>query len=225
MIAALAAGAILAVVAGFAMGWVWDKRQGALSDVSILSVLTAFGTVGAVAFAAGLALYQRHKDEELRKQESVPIRYAVQPELIRLAHRLTGSYWIISNHLRGEIGWPRLSDYAIRELDALREAAELETCKAILDRLHRLPPEECQAVSLVLGNIHSCVQANQTAKTANSEDPSYDFFASDMIKKLKTYRAVCDYLRIALEHADFQGKRFTLQLLNDVAKHQYWLDK
>lgn len=54
MIAALLAGAILMLVVGFVLGWAWDKREGALSDVSILNLLTAFGTVGAVFVALRL---------------------------------------------------------------------------------------------------------------------------------------------------------------------------
>lgn len=51
MIAALLAGAILMLVVGFVLGWAWDKRPGALQGVSILDVMTAFGTVGAVLVA------------------------------------------------------------------------------------------------------------------------------------------------------------------------------
>lgn len=42
------------LVVGFVLGWAWDKREGALSDVSILNLLTAFGTVGAVFVALRL---------------------------------------------------------------------------------------------------------------------------------------------------------------------------
>lgn len=69
MLAALAAGALLAVVAGFAMGWVWDKRNGALSDVSILSVLTALGTTGAAFGAAFSAFFIAKQSHETQKQK------------------------------------------------------------------------------------------------------------------------------------------------------------
>ncbi|MFA1603187.1 hypothetical protein ACDW82_05960 [Alcaligenes faecalis] len=57
MIAALAAVALLALIAGFAIGWAWDKRPSSLLDVSILSVMTAIGTVGATCVGVWGALY------------------------------------------------------------------------------------------------------------------------------------------------------------------------
>lgn len=65
MAAALIAGSIFAVILGFVLGWSWDKRSGALSAVSILSVLTAFGTVGAVVaavFSWWWVEYRRRKE-------------------------------------------------------------------------------------------------------------------------------------------------------------------
>lgn len=76
MIAALIAGAVLMLTVGFVLGWAWDKRQGVLGDVSILEVMTAFGTVGAAVGAAWSVFYtvnekrksQRHKDKVLKIQ-------------------------------------------------------------------------------------------------------------------------------------------------------------
>lgn len=68
MIAALIAGAVLALVMGFAIGWAWDKREGALAGVSVLSVLTAFGTIGAVGTAIYLAHKTQNKEFEFQKR-------------------------------------------------------------------------------------------------------------------------------------------------------------
>lgn len=67
MIAALLAGASLAIVLGFVSGWAWDKRAGSLSDVSVLSALTAIGTVGAVFVAAITSTWYARR-EDLKSQ-------------------------------------------------------------------------------------------------------------------------------------------------------------
>lgn len=66
MIAALLAGAILALSVGFVWGWAWDKRQGALGDVGMLDVLTAIGTLS----AAGVALYLAGRADKNRRKEN-----------------------------------------------------------------------------------------------------------------------------------------------------------
>lgn len=223
VVAAVSGGAIGGFAGVALSSWLTDSPK--ILGADWWDLFTAFGTVGAVFFAAGLAVYQRIKEEDLRAQESVPIRYAVQPELYRLANRLTSSYWIISNHLRQLRDWPRLQEDSVRKLDALEEAAGLEACKLLLDRLHRLPPDECRAISLVMGNIHFCVNANKIARAADGDDPSYEFFVDRMIAKLKIYRDVSGYLITSLEQADFQGKRDVLRLLNDVVSHKHWLNK
>lgn len=38
-------------IAGFVLGWSWDKRGGGLADISLLNLMTAVGTVGAVLVA------------------------------------------------------------------------------------------------------------------------------------------------------------------------------
>ncbi|WP_152528663.1 hypothetical protein [Bordetella trematum] len=53
------------VISGFVAGWVWRDRPEALANVSVLSALTAFGTVGAVA----VALWQTHRLERRKQRE------------------------------------------------------------------------------------------------------------------------------------------------------------
>lgn len=48
--------AAAAAIAGVVFGWEWRGRTGALADVSLLQVMTAFGTVGAVVAATYFAV-------------------------------------------------------------------------------------------------------------------------------------------------------------------------
>ena len=79
MIAGLVAGAILTLVVGFVLGWAWDKRDGALSDLSILNIMTALGTIGAAMGAAvtTFSFFYSHTREKREKEESnsVAIKY------------------------------------------------------------------------------------------------------------------------------------------------------
>lgn len=68
MIMALAAGATLAMFVGFVLGWCWDKRPGALSNVSLLSLMTAVGTLGAVLIAVYLAHKTQRNEFEFQKR-------------------------------------------------------------------------------------------------------------------------------------------------------------
>ncbi|MGE8515734.1 MAG: hypothetical protein ACN6OM_03905 [Alcaligenes nematophilus] len=227
----LAATWLFAAISGGAIGGFigiaftsWLDKQPMILGANWWDVLTALGTVGAVLIAVGLAFYQRAKDEALRREESVPIRYAIQPELILLANKLTDSYWIISNHLRQLRDWPRLHEHSVLKLDELAEAARLETCQSLLNKLHRLPPAECRLISLVIGNVNFCVVANRMARNVDAEHPNYDFFVDPMIEKLKIYRDVSGYLFTLLGKYDFPEKKHVLWLLKSVATHRHWLD-
>lgn len=70
-IGALLVGLVLGAIAGFLIGWSWDKRSGALEDVRVLDVLIAVGTIGAavVALYFGLRAQLREADRiELKRQ-------------------------------------------------------------------------------------------------------------------------------------------------------------
>lgn len=62
-----AAIAIAALIIGFALGWSWRDRPGALTNVSLLNVMTAFGTVGAVVAALAVPMWQNF--DRLREQK------------------------------------------------------------------------------------------------------------------------------------------------------------
>lgn len=55
----LTIGVVAGLLGGFILGWAWHKRPGALSTVSLLSLLTAIGTCGAVVVAVGLHKIKR----------------------------------------------------------------------------------------------------------------------------------------------------------------------
>lgn len=82
-------------VAGFVIGWLWDKRPGALSSISIIGVFTAFGTLAAAFgayYAAKVALHIGNMEaERLNKISSYQSRIMLKtilPEIIRLESSL-----------------------------------------------------------------------------------------------------------------------------------------
>lgn len=82
MIAALFAGVFLALFVGFVLGWGWNKRSGALSTVSILSVLTAFGTVGAVISAVFSWWWVEHRRRKERLESALSYAPSAIAQLI-----------------------------------------------------------------------------------------------------------------------------------------------
>lgn len=92
MIAALAAGVIMTLVVGFALGWMWDKRSGALSDVSIVGVLTAIGTLGAVVYALFSDSVKRSQQNRLARETSRLAVGLILPQLKRSVKQLIESY-------------------------------------------------------------------------------------------------------------------------------------
>lgn len=61
--------ALACLIAGFAFGWLWGSRSGSIADVKLLDVMTAFGTVGAVA----VSLYLSRQQLRVRRQEQIDI--------------------------------------------------------------------------------------------------------------------------------------------------------
>lgn len=62
---------VLGAIAGFLIGWSWDKRSGALRDVRVLDVLSAIGTISAAVVALYFGLRAQLKEAnriELKRQ-------------------------------------------------------------------------------------------------------------------------------------------------------------
>lgn len=64
------AAGVLMLVAGFVLGWLWDKRPGALGGVSLLGVLTAIGTIGAALGAAYSSWFIANQSRNLQNQKN-----------------------------------------------------------------------------------------------------------------------------------------------------------
>lgn len=73
------------LIAGFAAGWAWRDRPGALANVSILSALTALGTVGSVAVSLLISVvgYRRRVEREIDAAKGYARRVL---ETLRTAH-------------------------------------------------------------------------------------------------------------------------------------------
>lgn len=74
MIVFWAAVSVAALITGFVLGWLWCARSGSLSDVRLLDVMTAFGTVGAAVGAVVIAVVGHNRQKAY--QFDVASRYA-----------------------------------------------------------------------------------------------------------------------------------------------------
>ncbi|QXR36979.1 hypothetical protein EGK70_005540 [Alcaligenes aquatilis] len=116
MCAALTAGAILTLVVGFVLGWAWDKRDGALSGVSILAALTALGTVGASLAAVVFPLRQYKKDKTSRLREEWVLSELAYRSVM-LLEKAVNSYIKDS-----QLPTPRTIEHVIRQLEVANQA-------------------------------------------------------------------------------------------------------
>ena len=128
MCAALTAGAILTVVAGFVLGWAWDKRDGALSDVSILAVLTSVGTIGASLAAVLHPLRQYKKEKILRLQDELVLSEMTLRSVV-LLEKTVQSY---TKH--SLLPKPRTLEHVIRQLEIANQAFVSPVGRLVIDR-------------------------------------------------------------------------------------------
>lgn len=126
MIAALLAGAVLMLVVGFILGWAWDKRSGALGDVSILAVLTAFGTVGASLAAVVFPLRQYKKDKISRLQAEWVLSELAHRSVV-LLEKTVNSY--IEDH---QLPKPRAIEHVMRQLEVANQAFVSPTGRLVI---------------------------------------------------------------------------------------------
>lgn len=103
-------------IAGFVLGWLWDKRQGALAEVRILDVLVAAGTIGAAlaaTYAGAIALMVSNRGRE-EKQEEIKVKRYVYMGI------LSGAYAAAHNDI-------------LRLLNSLRQGSKYATLELVRD--------------------------------------------------------------------------------------------
>lgn len=111
MIAALLAGAILTLTVGFVLGWAWDKRPGVLLEISILDVMTAFGTFGAVVVALVSLLSTSYSARRKRRMDAALL---IADELQKLNYYRSQFYFIAENARLGN-GTQSLKEEFLKE--------------------------------------------------------------------------------------------------------------
>ncbi|WP_407851068.1 hypothetical protein [Bordetella petrii] len=94
---------VAAAIFGFVAGWGWRDRPDALAGVSILSAMTAFGTVAAAAGAVCIAYWQH--------------RSAANERYLRATHAAAGSYLVMAT-MAGELN---------RQMPLIRAAGQVGT--------------------------------------------------------------------------------------------------
>lgn len=75
--------AAASLIAGFSLGWAWNDRSGGLASVSILEVLSAFGTISAAGVAAWLGVREVLIRREERSSRAAFAQGALWPEFRR----------------------------------------------------------------------------------------------------------------------------------------------
>lgn len=120
---ALAAGVIAGGLSGFALGWSWDQRPGALASVRLLDLLTAVGTVGATIAAVVIPLHQNADRRREKQLELAWADWAISGEVQLLAKEALDAANVLL-----ESGWsvPLVTtQYLSSQLqDAKREVAD-----------------------------------------------------------------------------------------------------
>ena len=142
MIAAFTAGAILALIIGFVLGWVWDKRVGALSNVSIISVLTAVGTCG----AAGGAVWVAYAGQKWRRQEeALRTKLFIQTEVVQKLQSIRDFFeapplsredgFLVLMNLERELDWLRGLNIVLISILSLELAQSILRLKQRIEAL------------------------------------------------------------------------------------------
>lgn len=142
--------AVAAGIAGFTLGWMWRDRPDALSGVSILSAMTAFGTVGAVVVALVATAIARLETFKHTQRSREILESAIGPELIALSGRLRGVRILLDKLRRVETGHP----LPLVDRNTLAWAAkdiQAPFCSAALDKLSHLPRENANAIAGLVG--------------------------------------------------------------------------
>lgn len=119
---------VCALLAGFVLGWCWRDRTGALANVSILSAMTAFGTVGTAVAAVAVPLYQNWDRRREQAIQSVQSEWDLSEEV----HRMSAMTRQMTNALKDS--WDAPSVVEINHLEAQLNIAK----QSIADRLGRM---------------------------------------------------------------------------------------
>lgn len=83
-----AAMVVAALIAGFVFGWCWRDRSGVLASVSLLSVMTAVGTVGATVVAVAVPMYQNWERKREQRLNQLLAEWAIAEEVHRLSAKI-----------------------------------------------------------------------------------------------------------------------------------------
>lgn len=81
--------AVASAIGGLCAGWSWRDRSGALASVSLLSALTALGTVGALFVGLFLAYRDAAWRRQSRHERSEFMLQALRPEFRRISALLS----------------------------------------------------------------------------------------------------------------------------------------
>ncbi|MGZ9893066.1 hypothetical protein ACXXNA_05860 [Bordetella bronchiseptica] len=76
---------VAAAIAGFVFGWSWRDRPGALETVSVLSAMTAIGTVGATVAAVWIAFWQANQAAKRGEERRIQVGSEQRDRANRLA--------------------------------------------------------------------------------------------------------------------------------------------
>lgn len=138
LLAAMLIGIAGGCVAGFVIGWLWRDRPGAIANVSLLSVLTVFGTVAAAGVAGWLGLREGRIRLQDRRRREAYAKSALWPEFRR--------YLAAIERLQRK---PEK-----REVDMVELIRRLQIEGWVRELVRDLPDKEFESASNVIAQLH-----------------------------------------------------------------------
>lgn len=139
-------------IAGFVFGWCWRDRSGALADVSLLSAMTAFGTLAAVCVALWVADRQRLDVAAMDARAGRVAYWIVRPEVLKLREQFRDLDISLDGIRRLDDGLP-IPLHERRLISQVTSRMSMDGTKEVLDKLPLLSLGAGEKVAEVYGSF------------------------------------------------------------------------